>query len=202
MKKIVILFFAICIMFCSNVFAKEETIITGVINEVYITDGIGDKVQCLILTLDEEKTFNVYDDMGDEVRVSTKEIQLFLKDYNSSMNGKRITVKGNDFMEGATFYHICPIVLADAKIISETTSDTDIGLGISVNVAENLKTNYATEYKKVIDCLIDTYGASKPISEDKYSDGVMHCELMDFDGNGRVNARDVIEVMQTIIAQG
>ena len=59
MKRIAVLSLIISMLFCCNVFATEETILSGIINEVYITDGTGDKIQCLVLTLDEEKAFDI-----------------------------------------------------------------------------------------------------------------------------------------------
>ena len=87
LKKIVVCLLTCCMLLCGNVFALEDsTTLTGIINEVYITDSMRDKVQCLVLTLDEEKAFDVYDDMGDMVHVKTNEIQLSSKDYKPDMN--------------------------------------------------------------------------------------------------------------------
>ena len=120
MKKIVVCLLTCCMLLCGNVFAMEDnTTLTGIINEVYITDGMGDKVQCLVLTLDEEKAFDVYDDMGDMVHVKTNEIQLSSKDYKPDMNGKRVTVKGNDLFQGLTYYYIRPVMMLNAKITME-----------------------------------------------------------------------------------
>lgn len=125
MKKLITVLLFICMLLCGKVYAANDTVLTGIINEVYITDSMGDKIQCLILSLDEETTFNVYDDMGDQANVKTKEIQLTSKDYSSDMNGKKVTVKGNDFYQGLTYYHIRPITLLNAKItLSETKKET------------------------------------------------------------------------------
>lgn len=124
-------------------FADDMTTVSGIINEVYITDGIGDSVQCLILTLDEEKTFNVCDEMGETVSMSATEIQIVSTDYTSDMNGKRITVSGNDLMTGLTFYFIRPIVMADAKITVQESSQNDSETASSVSLIERIKTSYA-----------------------------------------------------------
>ena len=64
MKKLFAGLLVICAFLGGHVFAADERVLTGVVSEVYITDGVGAKVQCLILTLDEETVFDVYDDMA------------------------------------------------------------------------------------------------------------------------------------------
>lgn len=131
MKRTIIFFLIICTCLCGNVFAAEDITLTGVINEVYITDGMGDKVQCLILTLDEEKTFDVYDDTGDMAHIKTNEIQLSSKDYKSDMDGKRVTVKGNDLLQGISFYHIRPVMLLNAEITQENKAEPEISVEVN-----------------------------------------------------------------------
>lgn len=117
---------------CMSAFASES--LSGVIKEVYITDGLGDKVQCLVLTLDEEKTFNVYDDFGESVNVTTKEIQLSSNDYTPEMNGTRVTATGNDIFQGSTFYHIRPVTMLNATLMPEIVQEESVPeISVSVN---------------------------------------------------------------------
>ena len=131
MKKLTVCILVIYTLLCGNVSAAEDMVLTGVINERYITDGIGNKVQCLVLTLDEEKVFDVYDDTGDKVHITTKEIQLSSKNYTSDMNGTRVTVKGNDLLQGISYYHIRPVVLLNAEIIPEKTAESNISVKVN-----------------------------------------------------------------------
>ena len=49
MKKLFAGLLVICAFLGGHVFAADERVLTGVVSEVYITDGVGAKVQCLIL---------------------------------------------------------------------------------------------------------------------------------------------------------
>ena len=118
-KKALSFILAVTFIMLNMIFvsADQETTVTGVLNEVYIYDA-GGPVQCLILTLDQEETFEVWDSYGDTSTVTTSEIQISSRDYSPEMDGTRVIVSGNDLMEGLTFYHIRPVVMFDAHIKS------------------------------------------------------------------------------------
>ncbi len=103
-----------------SVISSGQKKITGTLNEVFIKDGTGDDVSCLILTLDSPQDFKVMDMFGEEyIEHGVEEIQLSIKNYTPDMNGASVTITSyEELFEGHTFYHIRPVVMIGA--IAET----------------------------------------------------------------------------------
>lgn len=97
--------------------------VTGIINEVYITDGMGDKVQCLLLTLDTPQEFNV----GGS-NIYAEQVQIAAKNYTPEMDGTHIECTSSDIMEGVGFYHIRPVVMLGCTItpIAEASNEIKV----------------------------------------------------------------------------
>ena len=132
-KSIIVSLFLMFFALCMNVSANGGIKLSGVVNEVYIVDGMGDKVQCLVLKLDEKQTFNVYDDYGDKVDVTTDEVQLMAKNYTSEMNGTRVTAEGSDIFQGLSFYNIRPLTMSNAILTPAVNVQSEKEISVIIN---------------------------------------------------------------------
>lgn len=109
--------------------SKASNEITGTLSKQFIGYGVGDDVECLIMTLDTPQNFCVTDTEGKTFMAeNVKEVQIGAKNYNESMNGSKVKIKSYDEMfEGHSFYHIRPVVITGAEL-EEVKDDITVTL--------------------------------------------------------------------------
>lgn len=97
----------------------DLNMITGTLRELFIEDGMGESVQCLVLALDVQRKLPVINVFGETFidENDIDEVQIVAKNFVSDMNAERVKITFYDeFFEGYNIYHIRSVVIGGAVL--------------------------------------------------------------------------------------